>query len=107
MINMDELQYLLAKVIEEENNLVDQFSRLPQFQREKEEVIAMKRRAEHLKRWLEEYESIMRKVHGQILLAASQEVVLYPPTVFGKSHFESLQEYQDLMLIKGKQVTQQ
>ena len=106
MRNVEEIQRLLTKVKEEESSLVELFSHMPQYHHENEEVNAMMKRIEALKRWLEEYERVKQEVHRRILLAAEEEVVLYPPTVFGKSHFENLQEYQDLLLIKGKQVTQ-
>lgn len=107
MKNTEELRYLLTRVKEEEDDLMERLSQKGGFRKEKEEIESMKKRVERLLRWLETYESTMQEVHRRILLAAEEEMVLYPPTVFGKSHFESLQEYQDLLLIRGKEVTHQ
>lgn len=106
MRNTEEVQRLVKQVMEEENNLVELLDKKGQFNKEREVVMNMMKRMEKLRRWIEDYERVMQEMHRRVLLAAEEEVVLYPPTVFGKSHFENLQEYQDLLLIKGKQVTQ-
>lgn len=103
MRNAEEMERLLKKVKEAEEELARELSN----HKAKEEILAMQRRIEQLEKWLAAYESAMREVHRKILLAAEEEVMLYPSTVFGKSHFENLQEYRDLLLIKGKRVTQQ
>ena len=107
MKNTEEIQRLLTRIKKEEDSLIERLSQKGVFRKEKEEIESMKKRVERLLRWLETYESTMQEVHRRILLAAEEEMVLYPPTVFGKSHFESLLEYQDLLLIRGKEVTHQ
>lgn len=107
MRNTEEIERLLLKVKEEEEDLLVLLSKQGHHGHDMEVIQAMKERTEKLMLWIEEYERLMREVKERILRAAEEEVVLYPPTVFGKSHFEKLLEHEDLLLIRGKQVVQQ